>query len=256
MSVSVLYDSPSRPLAGTRCLVTGGSRNLGRGIVLALAKAGAQVAFTFSKRVADADDTRRMLVDIGVEPLVFQGSVADSRHVNTTIESVVQQWGGLDVLVNNAGMTQILPIALLDEDDWDQVMNVNAKGAYLYSRAALKPMLKARSGHILNIGSFAVDRVVSGPAHYAASKAALKGFTESLAAEVGRYGIAVNYVAPGLLQAGLAKRLPQHRIADYVSQCALQRVGTFDEVAALVTWMVSSDNTLMTGAKISIDGGC
>ena len=114
-------------------------------------------------------------------------------------------WGGIDVLVNNAGINQVLPIALLEEADWDAVMDVNVKGAYLFSRAALKPMIRARRGHILNIGSFASERMIEAPVHYAAAKSALRGFTEALAREVGRYNIQVNLLAPGLLDAGLSR---------------------------------------------------
>jgi len=247
--------SPARLLEGRRCLITGGSRNLGRAFCLAFARAGAQVAFTYFKRTEDAEETRRLLQAEGCEPLVFQGSVTDGTHVAATVDAITKAWGGLDVLVNNAGITQVLPIALMDEPDWDAVMAVNVKGPYLFSRAALKPMLRARAGHILNIGSFSTDRVVSSPVHYAASKAALKGFSESLAAEVGKYGIAVNYLSPGLLDGGLASRLPQHRIAEYKGQASLGRVGTMAEVASFATWFVSPENTFMTGAKIALDGG-
>jgi 3-oxoacyl-[acyl-carrier protein] reductase len=247
--------SPMLALQGKRCLITGGSRNLGRSLALAFANAGAKVAFTFSKNTEDAAETERLLRLAGAEPRVFQGSVTDSAHVTGTVQSLVREWGGVDVLVNNAGVTQIVPIALLDEADWDHVMDVNVKGAYLYSRAALRPMLKARSGHILNIGSFVTDRVLNGPAHYAASKAALKGLSQALAAEVGRYGISVNYLAPGLLNQGLAKRLPQHRVADYAQQTSLRRVGTIQEIAELAVWLVSAENTFMTGSAVIADGG-
>jgi 3-oxoacyl-[acyl-carrier protein] reductase len=181
--------------------------------------------------------------------------VADSAHVSETVQAVTKEWGGIDILVNNAGITQLVPIALLDEADWDHVMDINVKGAYLYSRAVLRPMLKARSGHILNVGSFAADRVIAGPVHYAASKAALKGLSTALAAEVGRYGIAVNYLAPGLLDCGLAHRLPPHRLQDFKEQSALRRVASAAEIADLATWLVSTENSFMTGASIAADCG-
>src|SRR4030095_13129246 len=114
--------------------------------------------------------------------------------------------------VNNAAVNQVLPIALLEEQDWDALMDVNVKGPYLFSRAVLKGMIRARSGHILNVGSFASERIIESPVHYAASKSALRGLTEALAREVGRYDIKVNLLAPGLLDVGLAAALPQHRI--------------------------------------------
>ena len=245
----------SARLAGKRCLVTGGSRGLGLAICQALARAGARVAFTFSRNVDDAGAARARIAEAGTEPLVFQGSVADAAHVRQTVAALVAAWGGIDVLVNNAGITQILPIALLEEEDWDAVMDVNVKGTYLFSRAVLKPMIRARAGHILNIGSFASERIIEAPVHYAAAKSALRGFTEALAREVGRYNIRVNVLSPGLLDVGLARILPRHRIAEYLSQCAMERLGTADEIAQVAAFLVSDDNSLMTGAKIVADGG-
>ena len=242
-------------LLGKRCLITGGSRGLGRAIAEAFATAGAKVAFTFRSDVSDAEAARASLVGLGCEPLVFQGSVADAAHVKDTVAAIVRAWGGIDVLVNNAGITQILPIALLEEADFDAVMAVNVKGPYLMSRAVLRPMIRARRGHILNIGSFASERVIEAPVHYAASKSALRGMTEALAREVGRYNIKVNLLSPGLLDCGLAKMLPKHRVQEYLSQVSLGRLGTAREVAELATFLVSDDNSFMAAAKIVADGG-
>jgi NAD(P)-dependent dehydrogenase (short-subunit alcohol dehydrogenase family) len=244
-----------RRLEGQRCLITGGSRGLGRALALAFARHGARVAFTFSKRTDDAEETRKQLAALGCDPLVLQGSVTDAAHATAAVTATVQAFGGLDVLVNNAGINQVLPIALLEERDWDAVMDVNVKGAYLFSRAALRPMLKAKRGHILSIGSFATDRVVEVPVHYAASKGALKGFTEALAKEVGRYGVSVNLLAPGLLDVGMAKQLPPHRVQEFAGMAALQRTGRAEELAELAAWLVSPENTFMTGARVLSDGG-
>ncbi len=242
-------------LAGKRCLVTGGSRGLGLAIAKAFAGHGAKVAITFLKNTGAAEAARESLAGLGGEPLVFQGSVADSTHVKATVAELVTRWGGIDVLVNNAGMTQVLPIALLEEADWDSVMNVNVKGAYLFSRAVLKPMIRARSGSILNIGSFASERVIEAPAHFAAAKSALRGLTEALAREVGRHNVKVNLLAPGLLDVGLAQMLPKHRISEYLSQSALGRLGAASEIAEIAAFLVSDENTFMTASKIVADGG-
>lgn len=245
----------SNRLEGKRCLVTGGSRGLGLAFCRAFAGAGAKVAFTFAKNVEDANDAKRRISRAGSEPLVFQGSVSDATHVERTTTALTEAWGGIDVLVNNAGPTQILPLALLEEADWDAVMNTNVKGAYLFSRAVLKSMIRSRSGHILNIGSFASERVVEAPIHYAAAKSALRGMTEALAREVGRYNIKVNLVAPGLLDAGLAQSLPRHRLDEYLAQCPMGRLGTIDEIARAAVFLVSDENSFMTGAKLVFDGG-
>jgi 3-oxoacyl-[acyl-carrier protein] reductase len=248
-------DRAAGRLTGKRCLVTGGSRGLGRALCRAFADAGARVAFTFSRQVADAEEARAEILATGAECLVYQGSVADAAHVQATVADLVARWGGVDVLVNSAGITQILPIALLEEADWDAVMDVNVKGAYLFSRAVLRPMIRARAGHILNIGSFASERIIEAPIHYAASKSALRGMTEALAREVGRYDIKVNLLAPGLLDVGLATMLPAHRIKEYLSQCPLGRLGTAAEVARAAVFLVSAENSFMTGAKLALDGG-
>jgi NAD(P)-dependent dehydrogenase (short-subunit alcohol dehydrogenase family) len=175
--------------------------------------------------------------------------------VQETVASLIETWGGIDVLVNNAGPTQILPLALLEEADWDAVMNSNVKGAYLFSRAVLKSMIRSRSGHIINVGTFASERVVEAPIHYAAAKSALRGMTEALAREVGRYNIKINLVAPGLLDVGLSRMLPKHRIDEYLSQCPMGRVGTAEELAESMVFLVSDENSFMTGAKLVFDGG-
>ncbi len=242
-------------LEGKRCLVTGGSRNLGRAICLALGRAGGRIAFTYKEKDDEAAETTRLLRQIGVEPLVAKGSVYDAKHVAATVKAVETGFGGVDILINNAGLTQIMPIALIEEDEWDAVMDTNVKGAFLYSRAVLRSMIRSKKGHILNIGSFGADRVVDAPVHYAASKAALVGFSMALAKEIGRYGIAVNCLVPGLLETGLSNRLPKHRLDSYVGQAALGRLGTVDEVAEFVAWLVSEENSFMTGGQVVIDGG-
>ena len=242
-------------LQGKRVLVTGGSRGLGLAIAKAAARQGARVAFTYSTNDDDAEAARAQLREAGCEALVLKGSVADSAHVKAAVSELVKAWSGIDALVNNAGVTQILPIALLEEADWDEVMDVNVKGAYLFSRAVLRSMIRARSGHILNIGSFASERVIEAPVHYAAAKSALRGMTEALAREVGRYNIKVNLLAPGLLDVGLAQMLPKHRVAEYLAQASLGRLGTAAEVADLATWLISDDNSFMAAAKIVADGG-
>lgn len=236
---------------GKRVIVTGGTRGLGRAIAVDLAKRGARVAITYSKNDNDAEDTRAAIPDA----LFFKGSVADAAHVKETVAAVVKAWGGVDVLVNNAGITQVLPVALIEEADWDLVMDVNAKGTFLFSRAVLRHMIKAKSGRIIAIGNFSSERLIEAPVHYAASKSALRGLVEALAREVGRYGITVNLVAPGLMDAGLVKMLPQHRIDEYLEQCAVGRIATPAEVAAHVAFLASDAASFVTGAKIAVDGG-
>jgi NAD(P)-dependent dehydrogenase (short-subunit alcohol dehydrogenase family) len=181
--------------------------------------------------------------------------VTDAAHAEAAVAAVLAAWGGLDVLVNNAGITQVLPIALVEEADWDRVMDVNVKGAYLMTRAALRPMIRQRAGRILNVGAFGQGRVLPSPVHYAASKGALAGFTEALAHNVARYQILVNLLEPGILEAGVGRSAPQTRLADYLEQQPARRFGTAEEVARAAVWLVSDENTFVTGARVPIDGG-
>lgn len=243
-------------LADKRILVTGGTRGLGLAMARACAAAGARVAITYAHNDDDADEAAAQIEAAGRPDVrVFKGSVVDADHVKQTVAALVEAWEGIDVLINAAGRNQVLPVALLEEADWDEVMAVNVKGTYLFSRAVLKPMIRQRAGHILTIGNFASERVVDAPVHYAASKSALRGFTESLAREVGRYNVRVNLLAPGLLDVGLSAALPRHRLAEYESRAALGRLGTAEEVAAAAVFLVSDENAFMTGAKIVLDGG-
>lgn len=248
-------DAAKRPLEGKRCLVTGGTRNLGREIALALGHAGAKVAITYHQRDDDAQETLRLLQEQGAEAISYKGDVRDSAHVDQTVKDVIARWGGLDVLINNASMMQVLPIALLEEKDWDLVMETNVKGAYLFCRAALKPMIKARGGHILNVGAFAAERNVGAPVHYVASKAAIQAFSHALAKEVGRYQIKVNCLVPGLLDVGMSTRIPRYHLQDYKAHSALGELVSAQGLAQMVVWLVSDENTVMTGARVVIDNG-
>jgi 3-oxoacyl-[acyl-carrier protein] reductase len=245
----------TRLLEGKRCIVTGGSRGLGLAMCVAFARHGARVALTYKNDDASAEDAKKRIEEIGEAPLVFKGSVADAAHVKSTVEAVAKAWGGIDVLVNNAGITQILPISLLEEADWDNVMNVNVKGVYLFSRAVLRHMIRARRGAILNIGNFASERIIEAPIHYAASKSALRGLTEALAREVGRYAIRVNLLAPGLCEVGMAEGLPQHRLREYLDKCPADRLAKPAEIAEMAAFLVSDSSSLMTGSKVVLDGG-
>jgi 3-oxoacyl-[acyl-carrier protein] reductase len=227
-------------LEGKRCVVTGGTRGLGLAISMGLARHGAHVAMTYKNDDASAEEAAKIVREVGKEPLLFKGSVADSAHVRSTVETVVKTWGGIDALVNNAAITQVLPISLLEEADWDNVMGVNVKGVYLYSRAVLRHMIRARKGCILNIGNFASERIIEAPIHYAASKSALRG---------------VNLLAPGLAEVGMAQGLPQHRQREYMQQCPTGRLAKPEEIAEMAAFMISDSSSFMSGAKVVLDGG-
>jgi 3-oxoacyl-[acyl-carrier protein] reductase len=245
-----------RPLLpGAAALVTGASRGLGRAIGLELAAQGARVAFTYTRDEAGARVTLEALQAAGAQARAFKVSVLDAAGTEAMVKELEADWGRLDVLVNNASISQNLPLALMEEDDWDRVLDINLKGAFVTSKAVLRGMVWRKAGAILNVGSLVSVRMLEAPLHYCASKAGLKGLTESLAKEVARHQVRVNCLAPGLLEGGLGRNLPEHRLKDYLQHCALGRVGTFAEVARLAAFLVSGANGYMSGETVVMDGG-
>jgi len=242
-------------LEGRVALVTGGSRGLGRAICLTLAREGAEVAFNYSKNEQDAAELLERIQSIGVRGWAYKTSVLDRPGLQTLARTLEAEAGQIDILVNNAGVGQVVPLALMEEEDWDRVMSVNVKGAFLTTQAVMRGMIKRRRGRVLNISSLAGVKMMEAPVHYAASKAALKGFTEALAKEIGRYGITVNCLAPGILEEGVSNNLPESRLAEYLRHCALGRKGSFEECAEVVAFLVSDRNSYMNGATIVLDGG-
>lgn len=241
-------------LEGRSALVTGGSRGLGAALCRALLEQGARVAFTWHRHPEAADETLAALGEIG-EARAYRCSVLDEDATEAMIRQIVTDWGGLDVCINNAGITQNLPLPLLEMDDFQRVMRVNVDGAYLTSRAAARVMIRQKSGVILNIGSLAGERAIDAPIHYCASKAALSGMTRAMSKELCRHGVRVNCLAPGLLEDGVGRNLPEHRREQYLRHCSLGRVGTFDEVARFAAFLVSARNSYMTGETLVMDGG-
>jgi 3-oxoacyl-[acyl-carrier protein] reductase len=246
---------PTPRFQGSRFLVTGGSRGLGRAICQAAAREGAKVAFTYAKNEEAAAQTRAALEGLGASCLAFRVLAHDAAETDTMLRAVEAAWGGVDVLVNNAAITQNLPLALMEEDDFDRVMRVNVKGVFITSRAVLRGMIRRKSGVIVNIGSLAGMRLIEAPIHYCASKAAVVGLTQAMAKEAARHNVRIVCVAPGLLEDGLGKNLPEHRLADYLFHCAAGRVGTFEEVAEACLFMASADASYVLGTTLVVDGG-
>ncbi|MDA8115799.1 MAG: 3-oxoacyl-ACP reductase FabG [Actinomycetota bacterium] len=242
-------------LEGKRVLITGGSRGLGRSLCVVFAREGASVAFTYSTDQEGAGETVNQVSVHGRPVVSARASVLDRESMGQLVARCEAEWGGIDILVNNAGVSRVLPIALLEEEDWDELVDINLKGTYLTTRLVLRGMFRRRSGRILNIGSVAGIRPLEAPVHYAASKAGVKGFTEALAKEVGRYGITVNCLAPGILEGGVGLSLPQYRLDEYLKHCALGRVGTFEEVSEAAAFLVSDLNSYMNGGTLTMDGG-
>jgi NAD(P)-dependent dehydrogenase (short-subunit alcohol dehydrogenase family) len=243
-------------LEGKRALVTGASRGLGQAICQTFAACGADVAFNFGSDREGAENTERQISAYGKQAKSFQVSVLDAAALSNMAKQIEQDWGGIDILVNNAGVSQPYPFAMLEEEDWDELMDINVKGTYLATRAVARGMIRRRQGVILNMSSIAGVRMIENtPVHYATSKAAVKGFTQSLSKELSRFGIRVNCLAPGLLEDGMGKNIPEHHLQEYLFHNALGRLGKLSEIAECAAFLVSDLNSYMNGETIVIDGG-
>jgi 3-oxoacyl-[acyl-carrier protein] reductase len=239
---------------GRVAFVTGGSRGLGRAICLALAREGAVVAFNYLKADADAGATVAQIEAAGGRASAHKVSVLDKPGLAELMRSLDRAHGKIDILVNNAGYGQVVPLALMEESDWDEMLDTHVKGAFLTTQAVLRTMVRERYGRVINVSSLAGIKMMQAPVHYATAKAALKGFTESLAKEVGRYGITVNCVAPGVLDEGVSDHLPPARKEEYLRHCALRRVGRLEEAAAMVAFLASDRASYTNGATLVVDG--
>lgn len=241
-------------LDGRTALVTGGSRGLGRAICMVLAREGANVAFNYSRSTVEAAELLEALKQFDVKSWAFQVSVLDKKGLNKMVREIEQAAGSIDILINNAGIGQVVPLALMEEEDWDRMMDINVKGAFLATQAVMRGMIHQKRGRILNISSLAGVKMMQAPVHYSTAKAALKGFTEALAKEIGRYGITVNCLAPGVLDEGVSGNLPPVKLDEYIRNCAMGRLGTVEEIAEATALFVSDRNSYMNGATVVIDG--
>jgi len=242
---------PEKPVI----LVTGASRGIGRAIALEFARGGACVAINFRQNAAAADSVAAEIAQLGGEAILVPGDVADGATVAKVFDQVVGRWGRLDVLVNNAGIVRDTLLLRMSEDDWDKVLGTNLRSAFLCTRAALRLLLRQRSGRIINISSISGLRGNAGQANYSASKAALIGFTKTVAREAASRGVTVNAVAPGLIETDIVSGMPEKAREALVQQIPLGRLGTAEEVASLVGFLASDKAGYITGQTFVIDGG-
>ena len=243
-------------LTDKKILITGASKGLGKAIALHLAHLGATLAITYHSSESAASETLSELKKISHQNhLMFKIDAKSYAECLSLNQKIKEAWGDLDILINNAGASEFLPLALLDEQDWDHILDTNLKGSYATTKAITPFFVKKKKGMILNMSSLAGVRILAAPIHYCSAKAGLKGFTESLAKELGRYNVQVNCLAPGILEGGVARGIPENKLKDYLDQIALGRVGTFEEVAQTVSFMISDLNCYMSGHTIIMEGG-
>jgi 3-oxoacyl-[acyl-carrier protein] reductase len=242
-------------LNGKVAFVTGGSGALGRTIVRTLTREGARVAYSYKTGFEKARQLDEALAATGSIVQSYSLDVLDGKAAAKLAETIEQQLGPVDILVNSAGTTHVMPFALIEEKDWDLVMDVNVKGMFLVTKAFVRGMIRRKAGNIINIGSLGGTRMLEVPVHYAAAKSAVVGFTLALARELGRYNIRVNTVVPGLLTEGISVNVPTKQQEEYKNYCALSRAGTTQEVAELVAFLASDKSSYINAQAIAIDGG-
>ncbi|MBI4872979.1 MAG: SDR family oxidoreductase [Candidatus Riflebacteria bacterium] len=239
-------------LEGRVAIVTGGSGSIGSAICRVFVREGARVAFTYATA---ADRAEALVRELGPQVRAYQVSVTDAGEIETMARAVLAEWGTVDVLVNNAAIAQVLALPLIEEEDWDEVAAVNLKGPFLVTKAVVRSMVSRRQGSIVNIGSLAGERIMEVPPHYAATKAAMGGFTRSLAWELKRYNIRVNCVVPGLVDGGVGEHVPEKQRKQYEQYATVGRLGRPEEVAEVVSFVASSRAAFVNGQLIRVDGG-
>lgn len=241
-------------LQGKRALVTGGNRGIGRSIAERLAEAGADVA-VFARSEESVAEAAGALGERGVRGLGLVGDVGSDEDVERAWNRLMEEFGGLDVLVNNAGITRDNLLLRLKPADWDAVLEVNLKGAYRWCRHAVKQMVRQRSGRIVNISSIVGVIGNPGQTNYAASKAGLIGFSKSLAVEVAGRGITVNVIAPGFIETEMTHELGEVAQQGFLERIPLGRLGSGRNVADLAVFLASPMSDYITGQVICVDGG-
>lgn len=242
-------------LAGKVALVTGASRGIGRAIALRLAEAGADVVVNYAGSEQAAADVVAQIEALGRRTMKVQGDVGSSAAAEELVKQTLEAYGRIDILVNNAGITRDNLIMRMKEEEFDQVIHTNLKGVFNCLKAVTRPMMKQRSGRIINISSVVGSLGNAGQANYVAAKAGVIGLTKSSAKELASRGITVNAVAPGFITTDMTDKLSDDMKAQLLAQIPLARLGEPDDIAKAVVYLASDDASYMTGQTIHIDGG-
>ncbi len=242
-------------LTGKTAVVTGGSRGIGRAIVLRLARQGADVAFSYRGNQAAADETVGAVEALGRRAMAAQADVTDPGSADGVVRAALDGLGKVDILVNNAGITRDDLIMRMTPETWREVLETNLFGAFYATKAVTRPMLKQHGGRIVNITSVSGQAGQMGQANYSAAKAGLIGLTKATARELASRGITCNAVAPGFVLTELTRDLPEDLKAEITSRTPLGRFGTVEEVADAVAFLASDEARYITGQVLAVDGG-
>ncbi len=242
-------------LEGKNALVTGASKGIGRAIATHYAQHGANVAFTYLSSVEKGQALESELAALGVKAKGYRSDASDFSAAQELVDNIVTDFGSIDIIVNNAGITKDGLLMRMTEDQWDDVINVNLKSVFNVVKAAIKPMMKARKGSIVNISSIVGVRGNAGQANYAASKAGIIGFSKSVALELGSRNIRSNVIAPGFIETEMTAVLDEKLIEEWKQGIPLKRIGQGEDIANAAVFLGSDMSSYITGQTLIVDGG-
>ena len=242
-------------LDGKVALITGASKGIGRAIAQHFAQQGAQVAFTYLSSVEKGQQLEQELAQYGSKVKGYRSDASDYAQAEKLVDEVVAEFGKLDILVNNAGITKDGLLMRMSEEQWDQVLTVNLKSVFNLTKAATKPMMRAKAGSIINMTSVVGIKGNAGQANYAASKSGIIGFTKSVALELGSRNIRCNAIAPGFIETEMTGELDQKVVDEWRKAIPLKRGGQPEDIAKATAFLASDDSSYITGQVLQVDGG-
>ncbi len=242
-------------LENKTALITGASRGIGKGIAMEFARQGANVAFTYNASAEAAEALEAQLEGFGVKAKGYQSNAADFDAAQQLVLDVIEDFGGLEILINNAGITKDNLLMRISEEDFDKVIEVNLKSVFNLTKAVLRPMLKQRSGSIINMSSVVGVKGNAGQTNYAASKAGILGFTKSVALELGSRNVRCNAIAPGFIETEMTAKLDPKTVDSWRDAIPLKRGGTPQDVANACVFLASDMSAYITGQTLNVDGG-
>lgn len=242
-------------LENKTAIITGATRGIGRGIALEFAKQGANVAFTYSSSVEAATSLESELTALGIKAKGYQSNAAEFEAAQELAKSVLEEFGTIDVLINNAGITKDNLLMRISEEDFDKVIEVNLKSVFNLTKAVIRPMMKQRGGSIINMSSVVGLKGNAGQANYAASKAGIVGFSKSVALELGSRNIRSNVIAPGFIETEMTGKLDEAVVQSWRDAIPLKRGGSPEDIAHACVFLGSDMSSYITGQTLSVDGG-